>query len=284
MRIVLAWLVLTCVMIFGGTPQSFWLVSRNATILPSLAAKVLNSGHTSSRDALRSLAALITAAPFSTSSRIAGKVHADPAGLRKAQGRTGARSAAKSAARGAAEKPPLAGAAEKPPGAEPGPAGGGGNADPARRGLPWRRWKCRILPGGPGLAAAETRPAAGRSELWPGGGGNWPQPRTARQQPERMRRPKSGTGASDMASSVSSPSPTPLGTAIHTKPRIRAIGRHQGAPLAEFPNTGTVRTPEQHWLPLAPSPAGVKPVKSALRTVPCPNTTFEVPGFTSPAR
>ncbi len=56
----MAWLALTWVMIFGGTPQSFWLVSRNVTILASLAANALNSGQTSSRDALRSLAALIS--------------------------------------------------------------------------------------------------------------------------------------------------------------------------------------------------------------------------------
>src|SRR4249920_140141 len=61
-------------MILGGTPQSFWLVSRKVTILASLRAKLLNIGHTSSRDALRALAALIPAAPFSTSSRSAGKV------------------------------------------------------------------------------------------------------------------------------------------------------------------------------------------------------------------
>src|SRR6185369_7596272 len=61
-------------MTLGGTPQSFWLVSRKLTILASLRAKLLKIGHTSSRDALRALAALIVAAPFSTSSRSAGKV------------------------------------------------------------------------------------------------------------------------------------------------------------------------------------------------------------------
>src|SRR5665213_1990879 len=61
-------------MILGGTPQSFWLVSRNDSILASLTAKFLNSGQTSSRDALRSLAALIKPPLFVISSRIAGKV------------------------------------------------------------------------------------------------------------------------------------------------------------------------------------------------------------------
>src|SRR5205814_4938559 len=127
-----AWLVFTCVMTLGGTPQSFWLVSRKVTILPSLTAKLLKIGHTSSRDALRALAALITAAPFSTSSRSAGKVIQT---FWASEG-AGAGPINPPPPPGGAKLPPPGGPKPPPPdgptvmavGAEPWP-GGGGNAE-----------------------------------------------------------------------------------------------------------------------------------------------------------
>ena len=196
--------------------------------MPSLAAKVLNSGHTSSRDALRSLAALITAALFSTSSRIAGKVE-----------QTRWASEGRDHRAAGPPNPPPAGPQKPPPGVAGKAAGRTGRRDGARLRWPgaaemrgsavsWRwRKRARLLAWG----RRKRRPTAGRPERsGPAAAETAPQPGTARQQPERMRRPKPGNGASDMASSSSSPSPTPLGTAIHTKPTIRAIGRHQGAP------------------------------------------------------
>src|SRR3954471_16138817 len=118
-------------MIWGGTPQSFMLVSRKLIILASLTAKVLKIGHTSSRDALRALAALITAAPFSTSSRSAGKFM-----------QTFWASEGPGAAAGGPNPPPPCGAKPPPPGGPKPPLegptvmavgaepwlGGGGNA------------------------------------------------------------------------------------------------------------------------------------------------------------
>src|SRR5690242_21915767 len=115
---------------FGGTPQSFWLVSRKEIILASLRAKLLNIGHTSSRDALRALAALIPAALFSTSSRSAGKV------MQTFSASEGAGAGPLNPPRppGGAKlpppggpKPPLEGPTVMEVGAEPWP-GGGGNA------------------------------------------------------------------------------------------------------------------------------------------------------------
>src|SRR6478752_7931087 len=148
-------------MTLGGTPQVRWLVSRKAIILASLPAKILNSGQTSSRAAFRSLAALITLALFSTSSRSAGKLMQ----IRWASG-TGPPGAPppNPPPGGAAEKPPPDGAGEKPPpgGAEAKPpgAGAGGKAESCRGAV------C-CCPGGGGKA--ESCCAAGR---WPGGGGN----------------------------------------------------------------------------------------------------------------
>src|SRR5438046_8118047 len=112
-------------MLFGGTPQSFWLVSRKATILASLMAKALNIGHTSSRDALRALAALITAALFSTSSRSAGKVMQT---FWASEGAGAAGGPPNPPPRGEAKPPPPEGPTVMEVGAEPWP-GGGGNAE-----------------------------------------------------------------------------------------------------------------------------------------------------------
>src|SRR5437588_7845071 len=100
------------------------------------------------------------------------------------------------------------------------------------------------------------RPAQARSD--PAAAETGPRPGTTRHRPKRMRRPKSGQEASDMASFASSPSPTPLGTVINTKSKIRAIGRHD-APRP--PNSAKLGPGREAPGSGAPAPGGVKPIK-----------------------
>ena len=122
--------------------------------------------------------------------------------------------------------------------------GGGGNADPARR------------RGLPGPAAAETAPQPGDS------------PATTR---THATAKNPATGQAIWLHLASSPSPTPLGTAIHTKPRIRAIGRHEAHAATPESLTSPARALAR------PAPGGVKPVNRPRRTAPLPQYDFKSP-------
>ena len=165
-----------------------------------------------------------------------------------------------------------------PPGAEAWPDRRRREADLTRRpGLARRRRKresCR------GLALARRRRKRDwpLRRSWPGPAAaeTEPRPATARQQPERMRRPESGHGQAIWRHLRSSPSPTPLGTAIHTKSRIRAIGRHDAPRRRILP----------HRAASAPSPGATRRRRKAGRNaprgpLPCPDTTSKAPGSTS---
>ena len=174
-----AWLASTCLMASGGTPQAFWLVSRNFTILPSDATNLLNSGQTSSRVALRSLAALMRAGVLFRLRRGSAGNSSQTAALLAWRRPTATGSAKRRLRRrrraGRLRRTGLAGGRERLGLAlrAAWPGGGGNGLDCCCCRLTGRRRK-RVR-----LLALRRRPGGGGNGLdcaagaiWPGGGGN----------------------------------------------------------------------------------------------------------------